>query len=433
MSVQIFNDNRVPKVPAPVTYSVPHHVSHANYAFYDSPFQSAVVVSVDGGGDDGTFVLFTAARARGLQVALRSRHNWGLVWSAFKAVTKQQVSVLMNMGTLGTVQPNFTRNWISKRNHWTPVLKVVRASLGSAPSAEHRQNLLAHLQDAMTADVLQSVRRALESSPDPPPEGLVFCGGCAFNSVMVSAVGEQLRMPVYVPASPGDEGLGIGMLYVGLLPSNPPPLLYTGLPLPDLGLLPGLRARHRARRTAVAEVAALLADGRFVGVLRGRQETGVFPFGARAVLSLPNATDLALIFNLHNSTPFRIVVPCGAARRLLLGSGFAAAQSAPLAPRLHPALVRRYPQIVDGLGRGRVQCVTNESDPWLFALLHAVDAKTGFPVLTTNKFPAIEPVKHSPSATVYSAADALQRLADAKWLSHVLIDDWLFSSSEVRG
>lgn len=44
---------------------VSHHMAHAALAFYSSPFRSALVVSYDGGGDDGTF---NAYRVTGLQL-----------------------------------------------------------------------------------------------------------------------------------------------------------------------------------------------------------------------------------------------------------------------------------------------------------------------------------------------------------------------------
>ena len=31
-----------------------HHQSHAAYGFYSSPFRVALIVTIDGGGDDGT-------------------------------------------------------------------------------------------------------------------------------------------------------------------------------------------------------------------------------------------------------------------------------------------------------------------------------------------------------------------------------------------
>ena len=51
-----------PRNPLRAQKSV-HHLSHAAFGFYDSPFDTAVVLSMDGGGDDGCFAIYHAARA----------------------------------------------------------------------------------------------------------------------------------------------------------------------------------------------------------------------------------------------------------------------------------------------------------------------------------------------------------------------------------
>ena len=63
-----------PASPAtlPCCVPFPQHTSyasaaHAFHAFYDSPFQNALVLSMDGGGDDGTFSIFLAERATGVR------------------------------------------------------------------------------------------------------------------------------------------------------------------------------------------------------------------------------------------------------------------------------------------------------------------------------------------------------------------------------
>lgn len=50
---------------------VDHHVSHAVAGFHDSPFDSALVFSYDGGGNDGNTRLFYAAAGQ-----LLSLHHW---------------------------------------------------------------------------------------------------------------------------------------------------------------------------------------------------------------------------------------------------------------------------------------------------------------------------------------------------------------------
>ena len=39
-----------------------HWAGHASYGFFDSPFKTALVVSIDGGGDDGSLNVFFGNR-----------------------------------------------------------------------------------------------------------------------------------------------------------------------------------------------------------------------------------------------------------------------------------------------------------------------------------------------------------------------------------
>ena len=75
--------------PQPSIYS--HHLAHAAYGFYDSPFQRALVVSLDGGANDGHFHLYIGDRDSGIKELhatqqLKGKHrfgeltNWGKFW-----------------------------------------------------------------------------------------------------------------------------------------------------------------------------------------------------------------------------------------------------------------------------------------------------------------------------------------------------------------
>lgn len=47
--------------------TVDHHLSHAALGFYDSPFKHALILSYDGGGNDGTFNIYTGSREHGIK------------------------------------------------------------------------------------------------------------------------------------------------------------------------------------------------------------------------------------------------------------------------------------------------------------------------------------------------------------------------------
>ena len=58
-----------------------HHDAHAAYGLYDSPFRSALVLSLDGGGDDGYCHVYLGSRAAGVRKLLSGQgalYNLGL-------------------------------------------------------------------------------------------------------------------------------------------------------------------------------------------------------------------------------------------------------------------------------------------------------------------------------------------------------------------
>ena len=67
---QIFNTNTVQTVAM-------HHNTHAAAAFYMSPFSQALIVSYDGGGDDGHFNIFAGSK-EGIQLLEKIPSDFGI-------------------------------------------------------------------------------------------------------------------------------------------------------------------------------------------------------------------------------------------------------------------------------------------------------------------------------------------------------------------
>ncbi len=58
-----------------------HHLAHAACAFYQSPFHESIVISFDGGGNDGVFNCYSASMDNGLQkLPFSSNYNLGHVY-----------------------------------------------------------------------------------------------------------------------------------------------------------------------------------------------------------------------------------------------------------------------------------------------------------------------------------------------------------------
>ena len=85
-----------------------HHEAHAAYGFYDSPFDSALVVTADGGGWDGVFNVYHANRTAGPTFVRAFAMDLGYLYAVFSR-TRQTASPadLMALAAFGAVQPKW--------------------------------------------------------------------------------------------------------------------------------------------------------------------------------------------------------------------------------------------------------------------------------------------------------------------------------------
>ena len=95
------------------------------------------------------------------------------------------------------------------------------------------------------------------------------------------------------------------------------------------------------------------------------------------------------------------------------------------APTLRPWVKAKYPAVYHYDGSARPQTVSAEQNPWAHAMLLALGAKIGDPVVINTSFNT----KGKP--ILNSVAEALQLMHDLKELDYVLVEEYLFSREAV--
>jgi carbamoyltransferase len=155
----------------------------------------------------------------------------------------------------------------------------------------------------------------------------------------------------------------------------------------------------------VEAAAQALADGKFIGWFQGRSEIGPRALGARSILACPtfaNAKD-RLNRRVKFREGFRPFAPAVLAERG--GEIFDTAIDSPymlVIADVRAPWVERIPAVVHVDGSARLQTVRAADDPRFHALISALDAKTGAPVVLNTSFNlAGMPIVESP-------ADAIQ-------------------------
>lgn len=290
--------------------TVDHHVAHAFHGLHDAPFDDPLVVSFDGGGNDGTFRVFRGSRRRGTlaplaRVPLNLGTPYRLLATAMPEVTGRRpqpraghlslAGKLMAYAALAPPRPDWLDAVIAYyRTYQEPTQAMF--SLGEALhleleadslSPDDARALAATSQAAFETLLLETIRAHLH---DTKVDGLVLTGGCALNVVANERVRQTLGLPIHVPPAPNDAGISVGALW-----SVSPPV-EAGTPFvgPELVCDVGERSlRERGGRKAdVAEVARLVRRGAVIGIAQGRAELGPRALGHRSIVAAPDRPEL---------------------------------------------------------------------------------------------------------------------------------------------
>jgi carbamoyltransferase len=269
------------------------------------------------------------------------------------------------------------------------------------------------------ADIAASGQNLLEEymlallnalNPDGRHTALCAAGGVFLNCQMNGRILTETRFREFhvIPAA-GDDGLCIGAAFNAYsrifktIKRGSAPLPFLGLSYDDdvnkwLDYF-GLRAERLDQAELVNRMSADLADGKVIGLLHGRSETGPRALCHRSILADPRAPGMKDRLNrLKGRELFRPFAPVITEEDQL--RYFELEQSSPymlLATRLRPEFQPMLPAIMHVDGSSRVQSVNKWKEPFVHALLRSFENRTGHPVLLNTSFNlASEPIVESP-------------------------------------
>lgn len=322
-----------------------HHQSHAASAYYPSPFNEAVVLTMDGVGEWATT---TFAIGRGAELKLQREinfpHSLGLLYSAFTYYTGFKVNSgeykVMGLAPYGTpkykdlildklidlkADGSFRLNmdYFDYPTGLTMTNGRFDKLFGAPPRqkeerlTQREMDLAASIQ-AVTEEVMLRLVRTLAA--ETGIENLCLAGGVALNCV---ANGKLLRdgafKRIWVQPAAGDAG---GALGAALCAAHH----FDGMPKPRIGtdddmndrmrgsyLGPGYTQMDVEERLAAAgarfevfdddalEVACVeaMTSGKALGWFQGRMEFGPRALGARSILADPRSSEMQQTLNLR--------------------------------------------------------------------------------------------------------------------------------------
>ncbi|XP_063951595.1 nodulation protein NolO-like [Lytechinus pictus] len=334
---------------------VDHHKCHATMGLYDSPFTHPLILSYDGGGNDGTFNVYQGNRQDGVKLIEKVRLNLGSPYRqvalAMPEVTGQEYDPesittfmrfaplalsgkVMGYAALGNVRDEWIPHFYEfYQDFLTPLMTIYNLGerLGVSLELNALDNTIARdvaatSQHVFTQLLLEQVSKFLDlyrKANNSDPDGIVLTGGCALNVHANQSVIEEFGLPVHVASAPNDCGISLGAAWSVECPKDRCPTLYSGLPLFDGNYLDAVAGERGASKATIAEVASLLVKGAIIGIVRGRQEFGPRALGHRSLVCYPNRLALKEEINkLKSREWFRPLCPAiteRSAARMFLG------------------------------------------------------------------------------------------------------------------
>jgi carbamoyltransferase len=436
-------------------HAVEHHVAHMSSAFHVSPFDEAVVVSVDGFGD---FASAAWGVGRGTKIDVEDRvyfpHSLGIFYQALTQLIGfphygdeykmmglapyGEPVYLPQMRQIVLPQPDggFRLNLECFRHHrekieyeWdggSPSVGTLYAAgltelLGPARQPDEpltqRHKDLARSAQAMYEEAFFHLLTTMHARHRI--DAVAIAGGCGMNSVANGKI--TLRTPfkqVYVQSAAGDAGGAVGAAYSvwheqGGARGPAHMHAYWG---PSFGAdavdkLLAERAPEIASQDCTIEhaanedelcrrVAQSIAAGEVVGWFQGRMEWGPRALGNRSILGDPRRADMKDILNLKikRRESFRPFAP--SVLREAVPEWFELDGEVPFMMQVYPIRAAKralIPAVTHVDGSGRLQTVAANANPRYHRLISAFAELTGVPMVLNTSFNENEPVVCTPA------------------------------------
>lgn len=319
-----------------------HHYSHAASAYYPAPYQSALVLTMDGVGEWATT---SAAIGQGdsLQIIqeIHFPHSLGLLYAAFTYYTGFKVNSgeykVMGLAPYG--EPKYTKaifehlidlkpdgsfrlnlDYFAFCTGLTMVDDRFHRVFGGPPRRtdeplEQRHMDLAASIQAVSEEVILRMTRSL--SAQTGLRHLCLAGGVALNCVANGKVLRDGRFDdIFIQPAAGDAGGALGAAFAAYYDENRATVSKRAVTLPDsmqgayLGpsyeqadieqRLQAVGATYSAvnDEQLMEQTATALANGQAVGWHQGRMEFGPRALGNRSILGDPRSPTMQKALNL---------------------------------------------------------------------------------------------------------------------------------------
>jgi len=446
-----------PKAIKATFHRVEHHLAHLASSFFVSPFERAAVLSLDGLGDfaSGMWGIGEGNRIT-VWGSVPFPHSVGMYYTAvtqFLGFWKYGDEYKV-MGLSAYGEPEFLEEFRQMlrvndgmgyemdlryfRHHTdgpTMTWEAGEPQLGRlfseefirrfgdphpprTPVGRREENLAASLQARLEEVVLHQINalyRLVAERTKQPTNALAYAGGVAFNCVANGKIFDATPFEhLYIQPAAGDAGLAIGAAFyvwhqvLGYPRKFVMEHAYWGPEFSDADIRRalerhGLAYRQLDRETLVRETAQRIAQGKVVGWFQGRMEWGPRALGNRSIVVDPRRPEMKDILNkrVKHREPFRPFAP--SVLEEYTGEYYEHSYPSPfmlLAYKVRPEKRDEIPAPTHVDGTGRLQTVSQKTNPLYWRLIDEFRKLTGVPVVLNTSFNENEPIVCTPDEAI---------------------------------
>ena len=419
-----------------------HHLSHAAYSFFTSPFEESAILTTDGVGEWSTTSIGNGKdNSVKLLQDIRWPHSLGLFYSSFTYFLGFQVNEgeyklmglasygkpkyydlilenLIDVKNDGSIHLNmdyfaFTYDKVMTNQKFSDLFGIKRKEENEEMKQIHF-DIGASAQKVLEDILLKMVEHVYEKTKS---KNLCLGGGVALNGVAnYRILKESSFQNIHIPPSPGDAGSAVGAaqyLYYSYHKQDRKVIddttkrvienVYVGPSYSSNKIkkfLDGKNIEYEmfGDEQLVKNCAKLIAEGNVVGWYQGKMEWGPRALGNRSILADPRRKEMKDILNekIKHRESFRPFAPSILEEHVseYFDMNIPSPYMLMVAPVKKPD---KIPAVTHVDGTGRLQTVSKNSNALYYKLINEFYNLTGIPVIiNTSMNVKGEPIVNTP-------------------------------------
>jgi len=425
-----------------------HHLSHAAFSYYLSPYKKAAILTVDGVGEWETITISKGVGADITKMySIDFPNSLGMLYSTITAYLgfkpNEGEYKVMGLAPFGDpakffnkLSKIFDKRWDLEINQkyftWEYSERVmfdlefcmllgIPPRLKEEPITQDHKDLAAALQKIYEREFEKLVYKAKELTDSP---NICLGGGCAYNGV-ANVLAYKHFKSVFIPFAPSDAGSAIGACLVndplsGYSVDNSTPYLGNGYSYDEIKKIL-INYKHKVTAEyfdydkLVVKTAEIINNQKIVAWFQGRMEFGARALGNRSILASPRDASMRDKLNkvIKKREGFRPFAPSVTVNQA--SKWFDLKQSVPYMNIVLQAKTNKFKAATHIDGSCRVQTVDKYQNKLYYNLLKELGKISGAEVVLNTSFNLKD------QTITRTPEQAVERFLDSD-IDHLVID-----------